>query len=263
MTRRIKRMRDFEVTLQIKNDAFVAPPRELQRNWVINRALAEFADDLVHLDQLAARFVPGQPSRDALDRSQAELTDDEIMEDWQIPIMQSMAEVVTEGHGDVLEVGFGRGVASTMIQQQGVRSHTVIECNDTIVARFHRWKESYADRDVKVVHGMWQDVTDRLGPFDGVFFHTYPLNADEFYEQVAQSVTFAEHFFPTAARLLTAGGVFTYLTNEIDSLSRAHQRLLLRFFREFSVRIVQPLNLPGHVADAWWADSMAVVKAVR
>ncbi|NIP94473.1 MAG: class I SAM-dependent methyltransferase, partial [Akkermansiaceae bacterium] len=59
---------------------------------------------------------------------------------------------------------------------------------------------------------------------------TYPLTEEEFVNYVAQSSTFAEHFFDTAAAHLRPGGVFTYLTNEIDSLSRAHQRALLKRF---------------------------------
>ena len=32
-----------------------------------------------------------------------------IWEDWQLPLMQAMAGIVTETHGEVLEIGFGRG----------------------------------------------------------------------------------------------------------------------------------------------------------
>ena len=41
----------------------------------------------------------------------------------------------------------------------------------------------------------------------------------EFVEFVANSSTFAEHFFSTASQHLRPGGRFTYLTNEIDSLN--------------------------------------------
>ena len=58
MTRRIRRHRDFEVSLEIKNEGFIRPPRDSQRNWLLNKAVAEFADNLQALDALAARFVP-------------------------------------------------------------------------------------------------------------------------------------------------------------------------------------------------------------
>ncbi len=185
------------------------------------------------------------------------------MEEWQRPIMQAMADIVTETHGDVLEIGFGRGVSAEMIQQRGVASHTIVEVSDAIIGRFQRWRLHYPDRDIRVMHGRWQDVVDQMGRYDGVFFHTYPMSEDEYLEQVVRSVTFAGHFFPTAARVLRPGGIFTYLTNEIDSFSRAHQRLLFDHFSEVTLRVVDNLNLPQDVHDAWWADSMVVVKAVK
>lgn len=263
MLKRIKRTPDFEVTLQIRTDAFIAPPREAQRSWLVNRALGEFAADLQRLDSVARSFVPGAPAAPLQDRAQAPLADDEIMEDWQFPIMRAMAEVVTAAHGDVLEIGFGRGVSAGYIQELGVRSHTIIECNDHVVRGFESWRQAYPGRPIEMVHARWEDAVGDLGPFDGVFFHTYPLNEDEVVANVLQSTTFAEHFFPSAARLLRAGGAFTYMTNEIDSFSREHQRALFAHFREITLRQVRPLALPADLRDAWWADSMIVVRAVR
>ena len=110
---------------------------------------------------------------------------------------------------------------------------------------------------------MWQDTLPSLQRFDGIFFHTYPLNETDFIEQIAESTTFAEHFFSHAAQHLVDGGRFSYLSNEIDSLSRTHQRLLFRHFRTIEVSIVEGLDLPQDVKDAWWSDSMAVVVAVK
>ena len=151
MTRRLLRFEDFELALQIKNDGFIRPPRAAQRNWLLNSALKEFAADLNALDRLAAEFVPGGERLPVHDRRQGELGDQEIMEDWQIPLMRVLAETVTAGHGALLEIGFGRGVAADFVQQFGVRSHTIIECNDAIVARCRGWRERYPDREVLVV----------------------------------------------------------------------------------------------------------------
>ena len=263
MTRRIKRHRDFELSLQINTDDFIRPPRDRQRNWLLNRAVAELSENLVALDGLAKRFVPGVEALPTADRTQAELSDQEIMEDWQMPLMAAMADAVTMSHGDVLEIGFGRGVASTMIQQRGVRSHTIIECNDSIVQRYEAWQADFPDSNTRIVHGRWQDVLGEVGDFDGVFFHTYPLNEEEFLEQIGVSTTFADHFFPHAATHLVAGGVFTYLSNEIDSLSRTHQRLLFEHFRHVDMQVIRDLPIPADVADAWWSDSMVVVAAKR
>jgi guanidinoacetate N-methyltransferase len=259
MTRRIRRHKDFEISLQVNNDTFIRPPRDAQRNWLLNRALSEFVWDLENLDDLASRLVSGSSGVGFSDRTQAVLAEQEIMEDWQIPIMSAMARIVSESGGDVLEVGFGRGVASAMIQEH---SHTVVECNDTIVADFHEWKRQYPGSDIRVVHGKWQDTVDQFGEYDGVFFHTYPLNEQEALDYVAKSVTFAEHFFPVAASHLRPGGVFSYLTNEPDSLSREHQRLLFRYFGSFQLEKV-PVSPPADSKDDLWADSMIVVKAVK
>ena len=65
------------------------------------------------------------------------------------------------------------------------------------------------------------------------------------------------------ALLSTSRGVFTYLTNEADSLSRAHQRLLFEHFREVRLRRLAPLALPADSADDLWADSMVLIGAYR
>lgn len=262
MTRRIKRTKEFDVTLSINDDTFIRPPRESQRNWLLNRAMKEFSDELVHLNEQSKHYVPGRDSSHS-DRTQLALADQEIMEDWQIPIMKAMAELACVSHGDILEIGFGRGVGSDFIQEQVVASHTVIECNDSIVKRFDEWKIKHSGNDIRLLHGMWQDVIGNAGQFDGIFFHTYPLSEADFVEQVAQSATFAEHFFDTALAHLKTDGVFTYLTNEVDSLSRPHQRALLKRFRSFSMSKVRNLNVPSDTQDAMWADSMVVVQVVK
>jgi guanidinoacetate N-methyltransferase len=262
VTRKLTRTKAFDLTLEIRDEAFLRPPRDFQRNWLLNRFLREATEDLQALDALAARFVPGGERELPHDLRDAVLADDEIMEDWQLPLMEAMARIAARAGGDVLEVGFGRGVSASLIQRHGVRSHTIIECNPSIIARFERWKDAYPGRDIRLVPGLWQETIGDLGEFDAVFFHTYPLDEDESVELLARSVTFAAHFFPVAAEHLRPGGVFTYLTGEMDSLGRAHQRLLLEHFGSFRVQRVA-LHLPPDVRDAWWADTMAVVEAVR
>lgn len=262
MSRKLRRTADFEIVLDVKSDEFIAPPRTSQRNALLNKAVAEFADDLNQLHRLAARFVPGKDTLQIEERTHTDLTDEAIMEDWQIPLMRAMVAVATETYGDLLEIGFGRGISASFIQDKGVRSHTIVECNESVIERFHQWRAAYPDREIRLLEGRWQDVTDQYTSYDAIFFHTYPLNEQEYLELVANSSTFAEHFFPTASRYLRPGGVFTYMTNEIDSLSRGHQRALLRYFTSFSVSL-QSLQMPPDVRDTWWADSMVIVKAVK
>ena len=183
MTRRIRRHKAFDITVQIKDAGFLRTPRDDQRNWVLNRAIKEFEDDLIALDASARRFVRGGEPIPLNDRSQAALSDPDIMEDWQTPVMQAMARAVTDTHGDVLEIGFGRGLASTMIQECGVRSHTIVECNRHVMAESQRWQANFPQSDIRLIEGMWQDVAEKLDSYDGIFFHTYPLNESEMLEQ--------------------------------------------------------------------------------
>jgi len=262
--RKLKRCADFDLSLEVQSDDFIRPPRDAQRHALLNRSVREFSDDLKALDRIAGGFVRGVDELVFLgDRTRAELRDQEIMEDWQIPIMKAMAGCVSAGGGDVLEIGFGRGISATFVQDGGVRSHTIVECNDDVVRRFWDWRAGYEDRDIRLIHDKWQNVLTDLESFDGILFHTYPLDENEYMEYAASSVTFAQHFFAVAAGLLRPGGVFTYLTNEIDSLSRGHQRLLFAHFESITSSVVQGLSLPDDVADLWWADSMVVVKAVK
>lgn len=262
MTRRLKRSKEFELSLDIRDDSFVRPPRDSQRNWILNRVIREAADELQHLHSIAGSFVPGAPV-DLAERSQTDLQDDDIMEDWQIPIMKEMARISVKAGGDVLEVGFGRGVASTFIQDLNPGSHTIVECNDSVVRRFESWKEQYPESDIRLLHGMWQDRVDAFQTYDTILFHTYPLNENEYVEQVSQSVTFAEHFFAVAAKHLRPGGVFTYLTSEIDTISRAHQRAIFRHFRSFTLSVISDLDVPQDTRDALWADSMALIAVTK
>jgi len=87
MTRRIKRHQQYELSLSIKDDDFLRTPREAQRNWFLNRVVKETAEELQLLDSLAPQMVCGSDQLIELDRAQGSLSDTDIMEDWQIPVM--------------------------------------------------------------------------------------------------------------------------------------------------------------------------------
>jgi guanidinoacetate N-methyltransferase len=177
--------------------------------------------------------------------------------------MQAMADVATEARGDVLEIGFGRGVSAEMIQQRAPRSHTLVECNASVIGRYERWRAGHPESHIRMIVGRWQDVTDQMGMYDAIFFHTYPMDEQEYIETAVNSVTFAEHFFATASAHLRASGVFTYMSNEIDSLSRAHQRALFSHFSSINMRVLSLPDLPADIRDTWWARSMVIVRAVK
>ncbi|TBN04428.1 class I SAM-dependent methyltransferase [Hyunsoonleella flava] len=262
--RKIKRSRAFEIVLNVTDDDFINPPKEAQRNAVINRALKEFVGNLNILNEQTKHFVPGETVHATKkDRSQITLEAQEIMEDWQIPLMKEMAKTIAEDGGDILEIGFGRGISAEMIMAYPIASYTTIECNNTVVDTYYKpFEAKHSNKNVKLYHGLWQDHIDYVGKYDGILFHTYPLNDDEYMQYVNGSITFAEHFFEHASNHLKPGGAFTYFSNEINSLSREHQQLLLKHFSSFSIQAL-PLSIPDDVKDTWWANSIAVIKAVK
>jgi len=186
----------------------------------------------------------------------------QVMQDWERPLMKEMAKIAATTHGHVLEIGFGMGISATYIQEHGVASHTIVECNEDIVRAFEEWRKSYPQRDIRIVQGRWQEEVGRLGPFDSVLFDAYPMSEAEFTEHIIENITFAESFFQTASSCLRPGGVFTYYTNEIDSFSRRHQRALLNYFDSIALRVIRSLH-PPQTSHYWWADSMVAICATK
>jgi spermidine synthase len=238
----------------------------------LHRTADEFAADLNHLDSLAKRFVRGSDRPEIntdwrvassnLSESELTIAGQQVMQRWEAPLMKAMAEIATETHGDVLEVGFGMGISASLIQSMGVKSHTIIEYNEDVLKNGLEWRWSFPECDIRFVPGRWQDAEAQLGTYDAIFFDTYPTEETEFLETAVQSVTPAECFFPTAARLLRTGGVFTYYTNEIDSFSRRHQRAVFNHFKWLSLQVVGDLH-PPQDCNYWWSDSMVAVKAIK
>lgn len=270
----LRRHRDLSLSLDFTRDSYVAAPRAEQRHWVINRAVNELLEQLRHLDMVAPEYVGGA-TRDEIEsgewsRSTATYTGDElliegqqVMQNWEIPLMLRLAEVVTEGRGDVLEVGFGLGLSATFIEDLGVRSHTIVEFNSEVAEVARAWAERRPPgSDIEILHGSWQERCPRLGLFDGMIWDAFPTSEREFDQYVLRDSTVAESFFPVASAHLRKGGIFTYYTNEEDSLSRRHQRCLLRYFSSFGVEVVSGLRPPDD-CEYWWSDRMCVVRAVK
>ena len=95
----------------------------------------------------------------------------EVMMAWEAPIMKRHAEVVCHNRGDVLEIGFGMGIAAERIQTQRPRSHTIVECHPQILERLHQWARGR--ENVTIVEGEWYEVRHELGTYDGILYDAF------------------------------------------------------------------------------------------
>ena len=94
----------------------------------------------------------------------------EVMMQWEAPIMEKCAEFISHNNGDVLEIGFGMGICSDYIQSQSVNSHTIIEIHPQIIVKLKEWANGKSN--VNIIEGDWNSV-EGLGSYDGIFIDTY------------------------------------------------------------------------------------------
>ncbi|MBF9069815.1 O-methyltransferase [Streptacidiphilus fuscans] len=268
----LRRNPNYSLELVLRRDAYIDTPSPEQRRWLVDQCLKECVQQLDHNDEIAHRFVSGSV-RHGIDGewrgSEANYTGSDlliegqqVMQDWEAPLMRRMAQRVAGCGGDILEVGYGLALSAEAIQACSPRSHTIIEYNHEVYRKALRWRADRPDSDIEIVHGPWQQRMPELGDFDGIFWDAFPTSEAEFEQYVLRDSAVAEAFFAAAAAHLRPGGCFTYYTNELDSLSRHHQRALLRYFDSFSVEVVDGLQPPPD-CEYWWMDRMALVVARR
>lgn len=260
----------FDLELRIKSDEFSPTLQDFQQEWLMNKFMNESARDLEQTAILSQRFVQGTKRPELpknwekqdieYDDKQLLLKGHQVMQAWEHRIMQAMANNITETHGDILEIGFGMGISATYILDQKVRSYTIVEPNDNVLKALETWKKSYTSTPIHLLHGNWQDTTDKFEQYDGVLFDPYFVS--DLGSVEVESSTAVGSFLPLVIPHIREGGVMTYFSREIDSLSRAHQRLLFKYFRSVEIKKISDL-IPPEDCNYWWADSMMVVKAIK
>jgi len=102
----------------------------------------------------------------------------EVMMDWEHPIMSASAAYVTQNGGDILEIGFGMGIASGYIQSHSISSHTIVENHPQVIEKLKTW--SSGKSNVTIVSQSWQEVTVSLGRFDGIFMDDFGGKPEDF-----------------------------------------------------------------------------------
>jgi guanidinoacetate N-methyltransferase len=265
----IRHVKGADIDVRLADEQVIRTPTERQRIWLVNRAVDELVDALARADVEAETLVTGgerpQAGDDEWEMRAAttrggtlEIAGQQVMQTWEAPLMERMVERVCEGGGHVLELGFGLGVSARMIDGH-CETHTIIELNRDVARAAREWSAE-ATTPTSVIEGSWETVMPRLGTFDGIFMDTFPVDDSEYERTVLQDATVGAEVFPIAAGHLSDGGRLVYYTNEVDSLSRRHQRALLRCFPRFQVEVVDGLQPPDDCAY-WWHSTMAVVTA--
>ena len=91
-----------------------------------------------------------------------------IMMSWEDPVMKKHAEIICSNGGDILEIGFGMGISAAHIQNQDIKSHTIIEIHPEVARRAREWAKDKPT--VIIIEGDWYDVIDDLKTYDGIFY---------------------------------------------------------------------------------------------
>jgi type IV protein arginine methyltransferase len=123
----------------------------------------------------------------------------EVMMSWEHPIMSASAAYVTQGGGDILEIGFGMGISAGYMHSHSISSHTIIENHPQIIPKAVEWTSGKSN--VTIVSQSWYDVRDSIGTFDGIFYDTY---GDED----------MNHFSSSLSGLTKSGTKVTFWNNE-------------------------------------------------
>ena len=121
----------------------------------------------------------------------------QVMMEWEKPYMQACIDALKPS-GDVLEIGFGLGYSADYIQTYPIKSHTIIECDETVLARAHAWAKDKPN--VTILAGTWQDLLPTLPIYDTIFFDDYPLtlSAPSYEQELSQIASETAQYQPSS-----------------------------------------------------------------
>lgn len=174
-----------------------------------------------------------------------------VMEDWETPYMERLAEIATSKGGTILELGFGMGISAGFVQRAAIEKHIIVEANHEVAKKAREFAKK-TPSPTEVIEGFWEEVMDKVpdGSIDGILFDTYPLSELEIHKN---------HFgfFRTAFLKLKSGGILTYYSDEIDSYHPVHMKKLIEAgFKEENIQgEAFPVQPPAD-CQYWKSDTM-------
>lgn len=121
-----------------------------------------------------------------------------VMMEWERPIMEKSAEIITRKQGRVLNVGFGMGIIDTAIENHKFTEHWIIEPHIDVFTKMmdNGW---HLLPHVKILHGDWQWFMKYLPKFDGIYIDTWD---EEIYD-----------FLRNTPNILKDDGVLSFFNN--------------------------------------------------
>jgi spermidine synthase len=127
----------------------------------------------------------------------------QVMGDWEIPMMKKHVDILNVKGKDVLEIGFGMGISPTFFVESKPKSYTIVECHPTIIEKIYEWKQKYQDVDITIIEGEWFEKKDELKTYDCIFYDIF----DDWYEQ---------EFYDSVDEMLNEKGRFSFFNLSKD-----------------------------------------------
>jgi protein arginine N-methyltransferase 2 len=108
---------------------------------------------------------------------------DSVMMEWERPIMEVSAELITKKKGKILNVGFGMGIIDSEIQKYDVEEHWIIEAHPDVYKKMFEdgW---HLKPNVKILLGDWRWYLQYLPKFDGIYIDTWDEEIHSFHEYI-------------------------------------------------------------------------------
>jgi hypothetical protein len=95
-----------------------------------------------------------------------------VMHRGEDPLMKKFADIGCINGGHILEIGFGMGISANYVQQNNVKSHTIIEIHPEIYEKAIEWAKD--KQNVNIILGSWESEIPKLNmKYDGILHDTH------------------------------------------------------------------------------------------
>lgn len=178
----------------------------------------------------------------------------QVMQEWERPLMRTLAKNVSGYDKSILEIGFGMGICAEEIFKIGCANYTVIEAHPIVAKKARDWLQS-TNHIGTVIEGFWENIIDTLPhfSFDGIIFDTYPLNE---YERSRNHFP----FITKAKKLLSKDGILTYYSDETDHFRSDHMNLILSNYNQVKLERVTHLKPPNDCE--YWNNNYMIIPSL-